>query len=34
MPKKKSILDFYEMKKEGEKVAWITAYDFPTAQFA
>ena len=22
------------MKKEGEKVAWITAYDFPTAQFA
>jgi len=32
--KKKTILDFNEMKKEGEKVAWITAYDFPTAQFA
>jgi len=34
MPKKKSILDFMKMKEEGEKVAWITAYDFPTAQFA
>ena len=34
MAKKKSILDFYEMKEKGEKVAWITAYDFPTAQFA
>ena len=34
MAKKKTILDFNEMKKEGEKVAWITAYDFPTAQFA
>jgi len=32
--KKKSILDFMEMKKKGEKVAWVTAYDFPTAQFA
>jgi len=31
---KKSILDFKEMKENGEKVAWITAYDFPTAQFA
>jgi 3-methyl-2-oxobutanoate hydroxymethyltransferase len=34
MPKKKSILDFMEMKANNEKVAWITAYDFPTAQFA
>lgn len=34
MAKKKSILDFYEMKENDEKVAWITAYDFPTAQFA
>ena len=31
--KKKSILDFQRMKKEGEKVAWLTAYDYPTAQF-
>lgn len=34
MPKKKSILDFYEMKKRGEKVVWITAYDAPTAACA
>lgn len=34
MVDKKSILDFQRMKKEGEKVAWITAYDFPTASFA
>ncbi|MDY0236477.1 MAG: 3-methyl-2-oxobutanoate hydroxymethyltransferase [Gudongella sp.] len=34
MIKKKSILDFHNMKKEGEKVAWITAYDFPMASFA
>jgi len=27
-------LDFYRMKAEGEKVAWLTAYDYPTAQFA
>jgi len=26
--------DFYTMKKEGEKISWLTAYDFPTAQFA
>lgn len=32
--KKKTILDLIKMKKTGEKVAWITAYDFPTAQFA
>ncbi len=34
MGKKKAIQDFYRMKKEGEKVTWLTAYDFPTAQFA
>jgi 3-methyl-2-oxobutanoate hydroxymethyltransferase len=32
--KKKSLLDFYGMKEKGEKVAWITAYDAPTAMFA
>ncbi|MFH1351597.1 MAG: 3-methyl-2-oxobutanoate hydroxymethyltransferase [Pseudomonadota bacterium] len=31
---KKSILDFQKMKEAGEKVAWLTSYDFPTAQFA
>jgi len=34
MAQKKSRLDFLEMKKKGEQVAWITAYDFPTASFA
>ena len=34
MPKKKSVLDFYNMKKKGEKITFLTAYDFPTAQFA
>lgn len=34
MAKKKSRLDFMEMKKKGEQVAWVTAYDFPTASFA
>jgi len=34
MPRKKSVLDLYKMKKSGEKVAWITAYDYPTAMFA
>jgi 3-methyl-2-oxobutanoate hydroxymethyltransferase len=28
---KKSVLDFADMKRKGEKVTWITAYDFPTA---
>ncbi len=32
--KKLSILDLQAMKKRGEKIAWITAYDYPTAQFA
>ena len=34
MAKKKSVLDFHEMKKNGEKITFLTAYDFPTAQFA
>ncbi len=34
MQKKKTVLDFMQMKKKGEPVAWITAYDFPTASFA
>lgn len=33
MSKRKSIFDLYQMKQKGEKVAWLTAYDFPTAQF-
>ena len=31
---KKSVLDFRKLKQAGEKVAWLTSYDFPTAQFA
>ncbi len=33
MPQKKTVLDFQRMKKDGEKVTWLTAYDYPTAQF-
>ena len=31
---KKSRLDLVEMKKKGQQVAWVTAYDFPMASFA
>ena len=31
---RKSLLDLYKMKEKGEKIAWLTSYDFPTAQFA
>ncbi len=34
MAKKKSVLEFHEMKKKGEKITFLTAYDYPTAQFA
>ena len=34
MAKKKGRLEFLEMKKNGERVTWITAYDYPTATFA
>lgn len=33
MAKKKSVLDFQRMKKENQKVTWLTAYDYPTALF-
>ena len=32
--KRQTIYDLYQMKKKGEKIAWLTSYDFPTAQFA
>jgi 3-methyl-2-oxobutanoate hydroxymethyltransferase len=31
---KKTITDFYEMKEKGEKVTWITAYDYPIANLS
>ena len=34
MAKKKSILDIYKMKQNGEKISWITSYDAPIASFA
>ncbi len=34
MRKKKMIHDFIEMKKKGEKITFLTSYDYPTAQFA
>ena len=35
MQKKKLMVhDFMRMKQEGEKITWITSYDFPTGQFA
>ena len=33
MPTKKSVLDLHEMKQRGEKVTWLTCYDYPTALF-
>ncbi|MCK4356479.1 3-methyl-2-oxobutanoate hydroxymethyltransferase, partial [Candidatus Bipolaricaulota bacterium] len=32
--KKVTIKTLQAMKKRGEKIAWLTAYDYPTAQFA
>jgi ketopantoate hydroxymethyltransferase len=34
MVKKKNVPDFHEMKKKGDKITFLTAYDFPTAKFA
>jgi len=34
MAKKKMIHDFQKMKEQGEKITYITAYDYPTARFA
>ena len=32
MPKK-GVLEFHQMKRAGEKITWLTAYDYPTATF-
>jgi 3-methyl-2-oxobutanoate hydroxymethyltransferase len=34
MVKKKSVIDFINMKKNKEQLAWLTAYDYPIASFA
>lgn len=34
MAKKKMIHDFVQMKDKGDKITFLTAYDYPTAQFA
>jgi 3-methyl-2-oxobutanoate hydroxymethyltransferase len=34
MKKKLSVLDLSKMKRSGKKIAWVTAYDYWTAQFA
>jgi 3-methyl-2-oxobutanoate hydroxymethyltransferase len=34
MSKKKALHDIYAMKKEGNKITFLTAYDYPTATFA
>ena len=28
---KKGLFDLYEMKRRGERITWLTAYDYPTA---
>ena len=33
MPAKKGVLELHQMKREGEKITWLTAYDYPTATF-
>ena len=33
MPAKKGVLELQQMKRAGEKIAWLTAYDYPTATF-
>ena len=32
--RKKSLVELYAMKAKGQRVAWVTSYDYPTAQFA
>jgi len=33
MAAKKGLFDLYEMKRKGERITWLTAYDYPTACF-
>ncbi len=33
MPAKKGVLELHQMKHAGEKITWLTAYDYPTASF-
>ena len=33
MTKKKMVHDFWELKQKGEKITFLTAYDYPTARF-
>jgi 3-methyl-2-oxobutanoate hydroxymethyltransferase len=33
MSAKIGLLDLHEMKRRGEQIAWLTAYDYPTATF-
>ncbi len=32
MPKK-GVLELQQMKRAGQRIAWLTAYDYPTATF-
>jgi 3-methyl-2-oxobutanoate hydroxymethyltransferase len=33
VPTKKTVFDLHEMKRAGQQIAWLTAYDYPTATF-
>ena len=33
MSAKKGVLELHQMKRAGEQIAWLTAYDYPTATF-
>ena len=33
MATKKTVFDLHEMKRAGQQIAWLTAYDYPTATF-
>ena len=33
MSTKKGVLDLHQMKRAGEKITWLTAYDYPSATF-